>query len=411
MVQADYLFLMTDVDCLYTANPRTHPDATAIEVVSDISSLAVDVSSAGSALGTGGMSTKLVAARLATSAGVTTVITRASQPGNVFQIVSYLQAVKALPILTPATSSSGSPPATGAAVAAPFPSLATPSTFSSPTATGVGTPQSSAESSSVLLLPPLHTRFLPAAAPIRDRPFWLLHGLAPHGTVYIDQGAYRALRRKAGLLPAGVVDVEGHFAQQEAVRLVVVSRGEHERNGGSGDSSKRSSDYFDSVDHAAATPNATTAPTPGTPKAALTSGGLGGYEGACAAPDGPAPAPNTSSTTLASRPATPNRLASTPRPSTPNRGAHHHHPSHRHSRHSSTVPPSVLYPDASEVGRALVTYSSAEIARIKGCQSGEISALLGYAESEYVALRENVSLLGGGGGEFDEERSLVPKDS
>jgi len=42
MVQADYLFLMTDVDCLYDKNPRTNPDAQAIEIVEDITSLAVD---------------------------------------------------------------------------------------------------------------------------------------------------------------------------------------------------------------------------------------------------------------------------------------------------------------------------------------------------------------------------------
>jgi glutamate 5-kinase len=42
MVHADYLFLMTDVDCLYTANPRTNPDAKAIEVVDDIDALQAD---------------------------------------------------------------------------------------------------------------------------------------------------------------------------------------------------------------------------------------------------------------------------------------------------------------------------------------------------------------------------------
>ena len=47
MVQADYLFLMTDVDCLYDKNPRTNPDAKAIEVVDDISELAADVSTMG----------------------------------------------------------------------------------------------------------------------------------------------------------------------------------------------------------------------------------------------------------------------------------------------------------------------------------------------------------------------------
>jgi glutamate 5-kinase len=42
MVHADYLFLMTDVDCLYDKNPRTNPDAQAIEVVEDIAALQAD---------------------------------------------------------------------------------------------------------------------------------------------------------------------------------------------------------------------------------------------------------------------------------------------------------------------------------------------------------------------------------
>ena len=267
MVQADYLFLMTDVDCLYDKNPRTHPDAQAIEVVQDVSSLEADVSSAGSSLGTGGMSTKIVAARLATSAGVTTVITRSSNPGNIVNIVNYVQAQKAAQI----PSESPSNPATPAE----------------------NTPLSSSISSlhiDTLPAPPLHTRFLPDPFPIRDRSFWLLHGLAAHGTLYIDQGAHRALASKAGLLPAGIVDVEGQFAQQEAVRLVVVAR---------------------------------------------------------------------------NPPAW----------------------SHENSVNGTGVPVAPV-----EVGRALVNYSSAEIVRIKGLRSTEIGGVLGYADSEYVALRENVSL-------------------
>jgi glutamate 5-kinase len=42
MVHADYLFLMTDVDCLYDKNPRSNPDAQAIEVVEDIAALTAD---------------------------------------------------------------------------------------------------------------------------------------------------------------------------------------------------------------------------------------------------------------------------------------------------------------------------------------------------------------------------------
>jgi glutamate 5-kinase len=250
MVKADYLFLMTDVDCLYTSNPRHNPDAKPIEVVSDISSLEADVSSAGSSLGTGGMSTKIVAARLATSAGVTTVITKSSKPGNVLEIVKYLQQTQRCILGQSSTVE-----------AKPSESQLPPS-------------------------PPLHTRFLPSDTPIQSRSFWLLHGLKPHGSLYIDHGAYNALLNKASLLPAGVVGVDGHFGQQESVRLVVVER------------------------------------------------------------------------------LSPDSL----------NGDFLHHGQ-----------------EPKEVGRALVNYSSAEIARIKGHRSTHIQSLLGYADSEYVALRENIS--------------------
>ncbi len=246
MVHADYLFLMTDVDCLYDKNPRKFPDARPIPVIDDIDALRADVSSAGSALGTGGMATKIVAARLATAAGTSTIITKSSKPGNVAAIIRHLHP-------------------------------------------GVGENPEPA---------PLHTRFVPSSNPIRNRAFWILHGLAPHGTIYIDRGASRALANKAGLLPVGVVAVEGTFAQQEAVRLVVVDRRP-----------------------------------------------LGSLE-----PSGDSSAPTTH-----------------------------------------------LVLRGEELGRALVNYSSAEVARIKGLRSSEIIGVLGYADSEYVAYRENVSLYAASG--------------
>lgn len=248
MVRADYLFLMTDVDCLYTANPRTDPDAKPIEVVSNIASLEADTSSAGSAVGTGGMGTKIVAAKLGTSAGVMTIITKSSNPGIVQEIVKYLQEMK--------EASTGS--------------------------------ESDAMSSDLDLSDatvPLHTRFLPSETPVHSRTFWLLHGLIPQGTVFIDPGAYEALLNKASLLPAGVVSLDGHFGRQEAVRLVVVERPSREALNG---------DF--------------------------------------------------------------------------------------------------LHPQAPrEVGRALVNYGSIEIAHIKGHNSTQIEPLLGYVDSEYVALHENIS--------------------
>ncbi|KAK9473415.1 Aspartate/glutamate/uridylate kinase [Dipodascopsis tothii] len=235
MANADYLFLMTDVDSLYTGNPRLDPAATPIEVVTDISALKVDVSTAGSSVGTGGMVTKLIAAELATSAGITTIITRSNVPGNIHAIIEYLQALE-----------DGS-------------------------AAGHTAPQ--------------HTRFLPRTETINDRHFWILHGLKAHGTVYIDQGAYKALTRvdRAGLLPAGVVAVTGSFNATEAVALVVVDRADVDAHG---------------------------------------------------------------------------------------------------------LDPAKTY---TPVGHAIVNYSSVEISRIKGRKSSEIAPLLGYADSEYVAHRDNLA--------------------
>ena len=95
IIHADYLFLMTDVECLYTDNPRTNPDAQPILVVDKIDDLHVKTdteSGAGSKVGTGGMTTKLIAADLATNAGVTTIITLSSQPYYIIDIVAHIQA-------------------------------------------------------------------------------------------------------------------------------------------------------------------------------------------------------------------------------------------------------------------------------------------------------------------------------
>lgn len=217
------------------------------------------------------MSTKIIAARLATSAGVTTVITRSSNPGNIVNIVRYVEDTK-----TNSSAGTDSPPQVAHQLVDEH--------LEEPLARSTAS-----LSIEPLVHAPLHTRFIASAQPIRDRYFWLLHGLTPHGTIYIDSGAHRALEKKAGLLPVGVIDVEGNFAQQEAVRLVVVNR------------------------------------------ASVASRAINGAAG-----------PMWDSTPV-------------------------------------------------EVGRALVNYSAAEIARIKGVRSSEITGLLGYADSEYVALRENIS--------------------
>lgn len=343
MVQADYLFLMTDVDCLYDKNPRTHPDAKSINVVEDIADLAADVSSAGSALGTGGMSTKIVAARLATSAGVTTVITKSSKPGNISAIIADAEKHRS------SRSSNRNSVTNFQDDGVPLSQVVSNGSTSNH---DLSASASSLQDHLPARIPspqpdmpvPLHTRFLPISNPIRDRYFWILHGLAPHGSIYIDHGAWAALSDKAGLLPVGIVDVDGHFAQQEAVRVFVVKR---------------------------------LAPSsqPQSPKHATH---------------------NSHHHNLQQAPNTPSAAAHAMHAPIPIR---HPLPTSSSSSHLHTLvhPPAYEQhnPAPVEIGRAVVNYSAAEIRRIKGLHSTQISEALGYADSEYVALRENIAFFEG----------------
>lgn len=78
LVGADALVLLSDVDALYTAHP-SHPDARPIAVVDDIDDLEVDTEKSGAEIGTGGMETKLQAARIATASGIPVVLGSAEQ--------------------------------------------------------------------------------------------------------------------------------------------------------------------------------------------------------------------------------------------------------------------------------------------------------------------------------------------
>ena len=159
LVEADWLFLLTDVDKLYSADPRLVPDAKPIELVNskEVSQLEVEVSDSGSGWGTGGMVTKLTAARIATSAGVRTVITQGKQPTNILKIIQ------------------------GEAIG---------------------------------------TQFEPQPRTENARKRWIAHGLLPTGKLYLDSGALKAICQKGkSLLAAGITDVEGEFMASEAVEL------------------------------------------------------------------------------------------------------------------------------------------------------------------------------------------------
>lgn len=197
LVGADYLFLLTDVDCLYTDNPRTNPEAKPILVVPDLLQGLPGVktsSGSGSDVGTGGMSTKLIAADLATNAGIHTIIMKSETPSNIYEIVKFIHGRDYYSCCVD------------------------------------GLEHLQMEEFNILQKHnvPLHTRFVAkhTRSLLKNREFWMLHGLVSQGAVIIDKGAYKALTRKnkAGLLPAGVIAVEGNFHELEAVDLKVGQR-------------------------------------------------------------------------------------------------------------------------------------------------------------------------------------------
>eukprot|EP01050_Picozoa_sp_SAG11_P017596 SAG11_NODE_2554_length_3224_cov_3.493760_2_plen_441_part_00 len=178
LVEADWLFLLTDIDRLYTADPRTNPDAQPIDYVPDIDALGIDESedSAGSAFGTGGIGTKLNAARLATAAGVQCVLCHSQRAEHICKFVQ------------------GSADAMGTVFAPKVKHAASE-----------GDADAIPDAASVSL---------------NNRRKWIVHGIAAKGRLVIDAGAARAVLRKKSLLAAGVTAVSGDFAALMSVQIV-----------------------------------------------------------------------------------------------------------------------------------------------------------------------------------------------
>lgn len=266
MLHADYLFLLTDVDGLYTTNPRKDPTAKPIDVVSSIQTIraqglpdqlisyvvsslihvtlhVVSTKTLGSKLGTGGMETKLIAAEVATAAGVTTVISNSAYPERIFDIIHYNSSTRSRSAGSSAPSTPREP-LSGRTSPSPLIEQATPrqedtalppedgapsTSSSSETIPHSGSSISGRSASSSPARRPPHTLFLPSLYPLRDLKSWTSHTLAPAGSVIIDAGAHAVLaRRDSGgrLLPAGVRAVEGTFAGGQAVRIVIRRRKE-----------------------------------------------------------------------------------------------------------------------------------------------------------------------------------------
>ena len=87
-VGADLLIVLSDIDGLYTANPRVDPNAEIIDVVFSITPEIYDLAGTkGTKLGTGGMVTKIKAAEIAMEAGIDMIIANGTQPQNLYRIL------------------------------------------------------------------------------------------------------------------------------------------------------------------------------------------------------------------------------------------------------------------------------------------------------------------------------------
>ena len=157
MVSAECLVVLSDVDGLYTADPRRDANARYVDEVTEVTREVLDMAGGtGSSDGSGGMRTKVEAARIAVGAGCRMCIAtgRIARPIN-----ALLQGGKA-------------------------------------------------------------TWFLPSATPGAARKQWIAGTLKPKGTLRVDAGAERALAGGRSLLPAGVTAVDGAFGRGDAVSVL-----------------------------------------------------------------------------------------------------------------------------------------------------------------------------------------------
>jgi len=158
VTEAELLVILTDIDGLYSSDPRTNPDATLVPLVKGITR-EVERSAGGSSsnVGTGGMATKISAAKKAGKNGVPAIIAPGKRPGVLASLMAGEE---------------------------------------------------------------IGTLFLPADAGVNRRKHWIAYTLKPVGRIIVDNGARDVLLEKGkSLLPSGVARVEGKFERGSSVRI------------------------------------------------------------------------------------------------------------------------------------------------------------------------------------------------
>ena len=156
MISADVLVLLSDIDGLYERDPRRDANAAFVPEVREITPAIEAMAGQANTLGSGGMRTKIEAAKIAARAGCAVAITKGDEPKPLSRLRAGARA----------------------------------------------------------------TWFLPQASPRAAYKSWIAGHLAPQGEIAVDAGAAAALRAGKSLLPAGVTAVRGAFEKGDAVRIM-----------------------------------------------------------------------------------------------------------------------------------------------------------------------------------------------
>lgn len=160
IVDADLVIILSDVDGLYTANPQTHPDAVIVPDVAEITpEIEASAGGVGSARGTGGMATKIQAAKAATSSGIHLVIASGTEKNAITRVLQGEE---------------------------------------------------------------LGTLFVSRENRLQFRKRWLAFGAKIAGSIVVDDGCAKAIRKAGGcsILPAGVFAVQGEFLPGSTVSVI-----------------------------------------------------------------------------------------------------------------------------------------------------------------------------------------------
>ncbi len=158
LIEADLLILLSDIDGLYTADPKKTKNANLIPLVTEITPEILSMAGgAGSIFGTGGMITKLEAAKMATAAGTSMVLMNGAEPSQIQCIFDGK---------------------------------------------------------------PVGTVFLSSQAVVSSRKRWIAYGPQVNGELIIDSGAEHALIKQGkSLLPSGIIKIVGNFEEGDLVKI------------------------------------------------------------------------------------------------------------------------------------------------------------------------------------------------